>query len=110
LRRGSLLSSERGDENVNSSGEFNKAHQLIRDSEQIFILGFGFDATNLDRLRIELMAGKRLCATSLGIEDAEKRWIDNYFRRRRQAPVMVENILFPLDAMALLQSHWFIDD
>jgi hypothetical protein len=59
-----LISSERGDGNVNVSNEFNKAHQLISDSEQIFMLGFGFDETNLDRLRVELMAGKRLCATS----------------------------------------------
>jgi hypothetical protein len=104
-----LISSERDNGNPSVSAEFNKAHELIRESEQVFMLGFGFDETNLDRLHVELMAGKRLCTTGVGIDVVKKRWIDNYFRRRREAPVMVGEILFPLNCIELLQSQWFID-
>ena len=59
-------------ENIEKDTEFNQAFELLMDAEQIYFLGFGFNETNLKRLRIESLCHtnvpeKVICGTSYGL-------------------------------------------
>ena len=74
------------------SDEFQKAHQLLSESERIYFLGFGYDPINMERLGIQTLSSKArimqldmdgkptriaspLQGTGLGLEIAETRSI-----------------------------------
>jgi len=53
--------------------EFMKAHQLIREAEQVIFLGFGYDRTNLERLDIDFSnSGVRFLGTGLNFTQLER--------------------------------------
>ncbi|MGE0567073.1 MAG: hypothetical protein AB7O73_03925 [Bacteroidia bacterium] len=54
------------------SNEFNKAIELLEDSNKIFILGFGYGATNIKRLKIkELNIDFKIVGTGTGMTSME---------------------------------------
>lgn len=76
----------RSDDNPEASEEFQEAHRLLRESERIFILGFGFDYTNIRRLNFqELTRGKDVWATCLGLPRTVKEVIIRLPVRRQRA-------------------------
>ena len=54
------------------SPAFQKSHELLAESERIFFLGFGFDETNMRRLRLEQLSQRRVFATCLGLDISKK--------------------------------------
>jgi len=69
-----------GEETI--SAEFQQAHDLLEDAERIFLLGFGFDYTNIRRLKLkELAKGKEVWATCLGLSQSVKHIIEHRQRR-----------------------------
>ena len=77
------------DESRDDDEVFKKAYSYLKDAEKIYFLGFGFDKTNVHRLRIdELMQDirarkennePRIFATTIGLEAAERAWVVNKF-------------------------------
>lgn len=59
--------------------EFKTAHSLIKNATNIYFLGFGFDETNLERLKIELMKNKIIRFTAKGLETSRINWIKKQF-------------------------------
>ncbi len=60
------------DRDEDSEG-FKRAHELIVEAISLIIIGFGFDETNMSRLKIkEHFKGKKIYCTSHGFENAEK--------------------------------------
>ena len=72
-----LINDER---QMKDSKEFSEAVEMIKWAEHIYFLGFGFDEINLERLNIQLMNGKSLVGTALGIERTKLAWINRFFR------------------------------
>ena len=105
-----LISDERG---VEKSEEFQEAYKLIQKVERIFFLGFSFDKTNLKRLKINLMDGKKIIATAHNLEKTKVDWVGNCFRKRTNAlPNMLsgKKLLYDADALTLLKNHLEIED
>ena len=70
-------------ENIEKDPEFNQAFKLLMDSEHIYFLGFGFNETNLKRLRIELLchpnvSEKVICGTSYGLSQKLIKLVKGY--------------------------------
>lgn len=61
---------------------FEMAYNLIKKAERVVFLGFGYNKENLDRLEIKLMEGKEVWGSAYGLEEAEKRAVQGYFRAR----------------------------
>ena len=97
-----LITKER---EVNESPEFQAAYKLIENSKKIYILGFGFDETNLGRLNINLMKDKAIIATCLGLEESRQRWVRRYFKSKNNAEIF----FFELDALCLLKKDLIIE-
>ncbi len=56
-----------------NSEEFEMSHRCIDTASRVFILGFGFDYTNIRRLKLrELLRSKEVWATSLGLSKSVK--------------------------------------
>lgn len=72
-----LINDER---HMKESEEFSEAVEMIKWAEHIYFLGFSFDETNLKRLNTQLMNGKYLVGTALGIERTKLAWISRFFR------------------------------
>jgi hypothetical protein len=52
---------------------FASAHKILQGAERVVILGFGFDRTNLERLKIDLAPrGAAVCASALGTAKRER--------------------------------------
>jgi hypothetical protein len=52
--------------------EFQKAHMLIKEARKLVFVGFGFDPTNLERLKIhDHFTGQEIYATAYGLEEEE---------------------------------------
>ena len=92
-------------QNVNESEEFQEAYKLIQKSQRIYFLGFGFDEINLERLNVQLMKGKELFGTSLGIEESKKRWLKGHFEEK----INTNLFLFDLDTLELLKEYLKIE-
>jgi hypothetical protein len=62
---------------VNTDKQFIMAHKILNEATRIFFLGFGYNQTNLQRLKIHEMndVGKILAGTRKGITDNEARQI-----------------------------------
>jgi hypothetical protein len=71
-----LINDERS---VEQSAEFQNSYQQISEADTIYFLGFGFDETNLRRLKIENMHNKTIHATAQGIVPTKISWINNRF-------------------------------
>ncbi|MFZ5800689.1 MAG: hypothetical protein ACOY3D_04865 [Candidatus Omnitrophota bacterium] len=97
-----LITEER---EVKESKEFQDAYRLIEDAERIYILGFGFDETNLERLNISLMKDKTITATAYGLERSKRRWIEQYFKTRINTNIF----LLDFDTLSLLKEHLQIE-
>ena len=97
-----LITQERA---VNESREFQTAYRLIKKAQNIFILGFSFDETNLERLNIELMEGKTIIATSIGLESSKQAWVNNYFKTKIKTPIYFTEV----DALSLLKKDLRIE-
>ncbi len=91
-----LISDER---NVSESEEFKNAYGLIEKARNIYFLGFSFDETNLKRLNIKLMKGKRVVGTALGLEPTRKNWIRGYFSDNTGSSIN----LFDTDSLSLVK-------
>jgi hypothetical protein len=56
-----------------TSEEFEASHRRIDEATRVFILGFGFDYTNIRRLKLpKLLRSKEVWATSLGLSKSVK--------------------------------------
>ena len=63
----------RAQANSATSGKFEASHHYIDAATRVFILGFGFDYTNIRRLKLhELLKSKEVWATSLGLSKSVK--------------------------------------
>lgn len=93
-----LISDER---NVSESEEFKNAYGLIEKARNIYFLGFSFDETNLERLNIKLMRGKRVVGTALGLEPTRMKWIRGYFSDNTGSSID----LFDKDSLSLVKEH-----
>lgn len=60
-------------EKINSN--FQKAIDLLKQAERVYILGFGFHPINMDRLKLNEIKEKRIIATSYGIDSEQMRSI-----------------------------------
>jgi hypothetical protein len=58
---------------------FSSAQNLLAEADQICFLGFGYLKENLERLNVQIMAGKYIIGSAHGIEQAERNAILNYF-------------------------------
>lgn len=93
-----LINDER---HIKESEEFKKAYDLMNWAEKIYFLGFSFDETNLRRLNTQLMKGKSIIGTSLGLEPSKRRWLKNFFRDTADREIE----LFDKDVSALLKEN-----
>ena len=92
-----LISEER---DVEKSEAFKEAYELIKKAKKIYFLGFSFDETNLKRLNIELMQGKSVYCTSLGLEKSIQHWVQyEYFKEKKRETIE----LHPCDVLSLLK-------
>src|SRR5207249_11041267 len=69
--------------NVSDDPEFKRAHEVLKKSERICFLGFGYDKTNLRRLFAPFDPGflvkKMLCGTARGFTQAESNQVIRQF-------------------------------
>ena len=70
-------------ENIENDPEFNQAFELLMAAENICFLGFGFNETNLKRLRIESLCqpnvpDKVICGTSFGLSQRQIKLVQSY--------------------------------
>jgi hypothetical protein len=93
-----LISDER---DVSNSEEFQKAYGLIEKARNIYFLGFSFDETNLKRLNIKLMKGKRVIGTALGLERTKRNWTTAYFGEKRGSIINLED----MDSLSLVKEY-----
>lgn len=67
-------------EGIEGNSEFSSAHRLISEAEIICFLGFGYDPTNLERLKInEFGGGKILLGTAYDLKPAECKLVQSRF-------------------------------
>ncbi|MDP2939478.1 MAG: hypothetical protein Q8O13_05330 [Candidatus Omnitrophota bacterium] len=97
-----LLTEER---EVGESQEFQAAYKLIEKADKIYILGFSFDETNLERLNVSLMKDKTITATAYELERSKRRWVEQHFRSK----INTDIFLLELDALSLLKEHLAIE-
>ena len=98
-----LISDER---NLPESEEFNKAYQYIEEAERIYFLGFGFDKTNVKRLKIEQgMQEKSVISTALGVERSLSNWIIKKFKEVAKTEIR----LHEKDSLSLLEDTLIIE-
>ena len=76
LKNIKLIGEER---EIEESEVFQEAYKLIEKAKKIYFLGFGYDETNLDRLRIENMRGKNIVGSVLDVEKSKLNFINKYF-------------------------------
>jgi hypothetical protein len=99
-----LINDER---DVKSSEYFQKAYKLIEQAERIFFLGFSFDKTNLERLRLDrIEKRKEIVATTYKVEEAELKRIDRYFNQSAYTNNITRE---DMDAITLLKKHLEIE-
>ncbi len=70
-------------ENIDKDSEFHQAFDLLIAAKRIYFLGFGFNETNLKRLRIESLChpdvtDKVICGTSHGLSEKQKQLVKGY--------------------------------
>ncbi|MFH1718718.1 MAG: hypothetical protein ABIF19_15290 [Planctomycetota bacterium] len=70
-------------EDTEKDPEFNQAFELLSTAEYIYFLGFGFNETNLKRLRIESLckadvSEKVICGTSYGLSQRQLELVKRY--------------------------------
>ena len=70
-------------EDIEKDPEFNQAFELLIATERIYFLGFGFNETNLKRLRIESLChpdvpDKVICGTSHGLSQRQNQLVKGY--------------------------------
>ena len=64
----------------NDSSQLKRAQGLISDSNYIYFIGFGYDETNLNRLKIrDCMKEKTIKGTAVGIKQSRRSEILNFF-------------------------------
>jgi len=81
---------------------FKSAYKLISNAEQIFLLGFGFDKINLERLKVEQIQEKTLIyGTAKGIEHTKLDFINSFFQSRTKATLCLED----KDSLELLERY-----
>ena len=69
-----IMSSER------ESVQWKRAHERLFNATYIYFIGFGYDETNLRRLKIrDCMKGKTIKGTALGIKRSRRSEITNFF-------------------------------
>lgn len=90
------------DESRDDDDIFDQAYAYLKNSKKICFLGFGFDNTNMRRLRIDkLMAEFRelrggepsVYATTLGLEDAERSQVMSRLRASQYSWDHVKNVI-----------------
>lgn len=97
-----LITEER---EVEKSQEFQAAYKLIEKAGRIYILGFGFDEINLERLNVSLMKDKTITATAYALERSRRRWVEQYFKSK----INTDIFLLELDTLSLLREHLQIE-
>ncbi len=61
--------------------EFRIAYDLIANAKKIIFLGFGYDQTNLERLKIKRMEGKKIICTHYNLDRRSLISAQGYFRK-----------------------------
>lgn len=89
-----------GRQDIGESKNFEDAYRLLGKAGHIFFLGFGFDETNLERLQVKYMNGKKIWGTQLGVVGADLRRMQSHFSKRS-----VDISLHNLDNLSLLQQY-----
>lgn len=92
-------------EDIADSKSFKTAHQLLENSDKIQFLGFGYNKTNLERLKIFEFTNKNIAGTCLGLEDAEKGYVNNLFNRSFKSPIR----LWYSDTLNYLKTHFYFE-
>lgn len=70
------------DKDLGGDPQFDKAHELLAQAEKVYFLGFGYHATNVERLNIELLRKTSrvdVQGTIKGLGEAEKDTARNLF-------------------------------
>jgi len=66
-------------EGIKESTEFEKAHDLLKQAEAIYFLGFGYNPGNLDRLKIlSFITDKSVYGTAYGLRVGELLTVRRY--------------------------------
>lgn len=66
-------------EDVTNTIEFNRAFELFESTDKVYFLGFGFNPTNLERLKIR-ETKSRIIGTSVGLTENERIQIEKDYR------------------------------
>ena len=85
-------------ENINDSKSFKDAHKLLDDSEKIYFFGFGYNKTNLERLKISDYLDRTIQGTSAGLLNAESVYARKLFDQKIT--------LFDYDTLGFLRTHF----
>jgi len=59
--------------------EFDILNGMLKDAQSVYFLGFGFDQVNISRINLELLRGKNVYYTGLGLPDSKNRAIYDLF-------------------------------
>ncbi len=88
------------DINLDSDPEFVEARELLRNAEQVYFLGFGYDATNLRRLRVdEWVSTPIIRGSTYGLVRNEHKGIHRAFNGK----IELDNISY--DVFDFLKNH-----
>lgn len=68
-------------EGIEGDPEFSDAYRFLSDAEVVCFLGFGYDKTNLDRLKVqEIFNGQKIFCSSYGLTHKECMHASNYIQ------------------------------
>jgi hypothetical protein len=72
-------------ENTINDNEFNLAHQYLKDAKRIYFIGFGYNPTNLDRLKFDkIPQGKIVKGSSYHFTDQQMNEVRDYFLKKNR--------------------------
>lgn len=72
--------------------KFRRIVGLVREAENIFFIGFGFDKPNLDNLPVKLMKGKRIGGTCFGLSKSAHDFARKYFIETSKTAIDLVNL------------------
>ena len=88
-------------EDIEKDPTFQKAHEILNKAEKIIFLGFGYNQTNLNRLKIKDCFGKDIQGTCHGLPPAEISEVEKYFANGKHIAIT----LFGMSAISFLKDH-----
>lgn len=92
-------------ENIDNSKSFKEAQKLLERSHKIQFLGFGYNKTNLERLKILNFTNKTIQGTCVGLADAEKGYVTKLFHESFKSPIQ----LLSGDTLGYLKTNFYFE-